>query len=84
MTDDQIGKLVKDIVASLVDSPDNIKLNVISTASARILEVEVCKEDIGKVIGREGKTADAIRTIVYAISGKTKTRTVLNIIDTTK
>jgi len=46
-----------------------------------VLELKVAKEDIGKIIGKQGRTALAIRTILSAASGKTKKRTVLEIIE---
>ena len=66
----------------LVDNPDSVRLKEIEGEQARVYEVFVAKEDIGKVIGRQGKTADAIRWILYAIAGKEKKRTVLQIVDT--
>jgi len=66
----------------LVDNPDSVRLKEIEGEQARVYEVFVAKEDIGKVIDRQGKTADAIRWILYAIAGKEKKRTVLQIVDT--
>lgn len=65
----------------LVDIPDNVKLSEIEGEQARVYEVTVHDSDIGKVIGRKGKTADAIRWILYAISGKERKRTILQIVD---
>jgi len=65
----------------LVDIPENVKLSEIEGEQARVYEVNVDDSDIGKVIGRKGRTADAIRWILYAISGKERKRTVLQIVD---
>jgi len=65
----------------LVDLPEGVKLTEIEGEQARVYEVTVDDSDIGKVIGRKGKTADAIRWILYAISGKERKRTVLQIVD---
>ena len=65
----------------LVDIPENVKLSEIEGEQARVYEVNVDDSDIGKVIGRKGRTADAIRWILYAISGNERKRTVLQIVD---
>ena len=65
----------------LVDAPEQVRVNEIEGEQARVYEVTVAKEDIGKVIGRSGKTADAVRWILYAIAGKEKKRTVLQVVD---
>lgn len=65
----------------LVDDPESVRLNEIEGEQARVFEVMVAKSDIGKVIGRGGKTADAVRWILYAIAGKERKRTVLQIVD---
>ncbi len=65
----------------LVDDPSAVKLNEILGDQAMVYEVSVAREDLGKVIGRGGKTADAIRWILYAIAGKERKRAVLQIVD---
>lgn len=65
----------------LVDDPDSVRLNEIEGEQARVYEVTVAKSDIGKVIGRSGKTADSVRWILYAIAGKERKRSVLQIVD---
>ena len=77
----ELTSLIYTIVASLVDDPSQIKIDEVEGAQARIIEVTVGKDDVGKVIGRQGKTADAIRTIIYAVSGKERKRTILQIVD---
>jgi len=76
-----VSDLVLAIVQRLVDDPDAVYVNEVDGEASKIIEVTVSKDDIGKVIGRQGRTADAIRTIVYAVAGKDKKRTVLQILD---
>ena len=73
--------LLKNIVQALVDNPEQIKITPVEGNRVSILELTVAKEDIGKVIGKQGRTAHAIRTILGAASAKTKKRTALEIID---
>ena len=73
--------LLKNIVQALVDNPEQIKITPVKGNQAIILELKVAKEDIGKVIGKKGRTAHAIRTILGAASAKLKKRTTLEIID---
>ena len=73
--------LIRNIVEYLVDEEDQVQINEVNGDQSRIIEVTVAKKDIGMVIGRQGRTADAIRTIMHAVSGKEKKRTVLQIVD---
>ena len=72
--------LLKNIVQALVDNPEQIKITPVEGNQVTILELKVAKEDIGKVIGKKGRTAHAIRTILGAASAKIKNRTTLEII----
>jgi predicted RNA-binding protein YlqC (UPF0109 family) len=63
-------KLVQIIAEALVDQPDLVFITEIGGVNTSILELKVAKEDIGKVIGKQGRTAGAIRTILSAISAK--------------
>jgi len=65
----------------LVDDPSAVSLSEIEGEQARVYEVSVAKEDVGKVIGRKGQTADAIRWILYAVSNRERKRTLFQIID---
>ena len=65
---------------ALVDNPEQIEITTVRGNQAIILELKVAKEDIGKVIGKKGRTAHAIRTILGAASAKIKKRTTLEII----
>ena len=73
--------LVTTIVRFLVDNPDKVEVNEIEGAQTRVLELRVAKEDMGKVIGKQGRTARAIRTILSAASAKLDKRTVLEILE---
>ena len=73
--------LIRDIVRALVDQPDEVEVSEVEGDHALILELKVAKSDIGKVIGRHGRTAQAMRTILNAASGKRKKRIVLEILE---
>ena len=74
-------ELVERIAKALVDAPEQVQVSELETDSTLILELNVAKEDIGKVIGKQGRTAQAIRDILAAASGKAKKRATLEIID---
>lgn len=73
--------LVEYIAKSLVDNPKSVEVNVIEGEKSTILELKVAQEDIGKVIGKSGRIARAIRTILSAAAAKTEKRVVLEILD---
>ena len=73
--------LVEYIVKSLVDDPGSVQINVIEGEKSTILELRVAPEDIGKVIGKHGRIAKAIRTVLQAATAKDGKRTVLEILD---
>lgn len=77
----EIDLLVTQIAQSLVDRPQDVLVNAIEGNNTMVLELRVAKEDIGKVIGKQGRTAQAMRTIIEAVSSKIKKRAVLEIID---
>jgi len=62
--------LIESIVKALVDSPEEVRVQEIAGEQAVIYEIKVADSDIGKVIGKQGKTANALRTIVKAASSK--------------
>jgi len=76
-----VRELVEEIVKALVDRPEQVVCREVQGTHSCVLELEVAKEDIGKVIGRKGIHADAIRRIVHAAGGKKKIRYVLEIIE---
>jgi predicted RNA-binding protein YlqC (UPF0109 family) len=73
--------LIEYIAKSLVDDPSAVSVNVVEADSATILELRVATEDIGKVIGKQGRIAKAIRTVLAAASVKSGKRAVLEILD---
>ena len=73
--------LVTYIARSLVDKPDQVSVAEVEGNQTTVLELTVAKEDLGKVIGKQGRTAQAMRTILSAVSSKEKKRTVLEIIE---
>ncbi len=75
------SELVGYMVKSLVDHPDQVEIREIEGEKSTILELKVIKEDIGKVIGKHGRIARAIRTIINASATKSGKRVVLEILD---
>jgi predicted RNA-binding protein YlqC (UPF0109 family) len=73
--------LVEYIVKSLVDDPAQVQINVVDGENSTILELRVAPEDIGKVIGKHGRIAKAIRTVLQAAAAKSSKHTVLEILD---
>ncbi len=73
--------LIKYIAKALVDDPDSVEVSEVEGNQTSVLELKVAKEDLGKVIGKQGRTARAMRTILSASSAKIKKRTVLEIIE---
>jgi|TARA_B100000378_G_scaffold247538_1_gene219735 predicted RNA-binding protein YlqC (UPF0109 family) len=69
------------MVKALVDKPDEVSLREVEGEKTTVLELRVAKEDLGKVIGKQGKTAKAMRTILNATATKLKKRAVLEIIE---
>ncbi|MGI9570991.1 MAG: KH domain-containing protein [Desulfobulbia bacterium] len=73
--------LINYIAQALVDHPEQVSVNEVEGSQTSVLELKVAKEDIGKVIGKQGRTARAMRTILNAASAKTKKHTVLEIVE---
>ncbi len=73
--------LITAIVKALVDLPDEVSVNEIRGAHTTVLEVRVAKTDMGKVIGKQGRNAQAIRTIISAASGKDRKRYLFEIVE---
>lgn len=73
--------LIEAIVHALVDKPEEVQIKEVIGDHAHVLELRVAKEDLGKVIGKGGAHASAIRTIMAAASGKEKKRYILEIIE---
>ena len=73
--------LLEQIVRALVDHPEEVEINEVHGEHAHVLELRVAKDDLGKVIGKGGSHATAIRTLMAAASGKEKKRYILEIIE---
>jgi len=73
--------LVEYIARSLVDEPDQVEVVMIEGEKSTILELKVAEDDIGKVIGKHGRIAKAVRTILSAASSQSGKRFVLEILD---
>lgn len=76
---------MKDLIAyiakALVDKPEDVQVSEIVGEQTSVIELRVAKEDLGKVIGKQGKTARAMRTILSAASTKLNKRSVLEIVE---
>ena len=73
--------LIENIAKALVDHPDQVKVAEIEGEKTSVIELAVAKEDLGKIIGKQGRTAKAIRVILGAASAKLKKHSVLEIIE---
>lgn len=73
--------LIEYIAKALVDHPEEVRVIEVIGEKTSVIELSVAKEDLGKVIGKQGRTARAIRTILTAASTKLKKRSVLEIIE---
>ncbi len=76
-----LKELVESIVKKLVDNPERVVVSEISGEQATIIELRVASEDLGKVIGKEGRTARSIRTLVHAAATKERKRVILEILE---
>lgn len=74
-------ELIEIIAKALVDQPEDVEVNEIVGEQTSVIELKVAKEDLGKVIGKQGRTARAMRTILSAASTKIRKRAVLEIIE---
>jgi len=73
--------LVSFLAKSLVDHPDEVYTSTYDRSDSTVIELEVAQEDLGKVIGRQGRTARALRTLLSAAGQKSRRRYSLDIID---
>ncbi len=77
----QLKDLIETIAKALVDHPEQVKVTEIQGEKTSVIELSVAKEDLGKIIGKQGRTARAMRTILSAASSKNNKRVVLEIIE---
>ncbi|MTI67453.1 MAG: KH domain-containing protein [Firmicutes bacterium] len=75
-----MGELVETIAKALVDNPEEVKVNEVEGTQSVIIELKVAPDDMGKVIGKQGRIAKAIRTVVKAAAIKENKRVVVEII----
>jgi uncharacterized protein len=76
-----VKELIELIAKSLVDNPDKVQVSVLEGAQSSIIELKVAPEEVGKVIGKQGRTAQAIRVILGAAGMKLKKRATLEILE---
>lgn len=81
MSEETIKQLIEIMAKALVDKPDQVEVVEVEGEQTTVVELKVAKEDLGKVIGKEGRTARALRTILGAASSKLRRRSVLEIIE---
>ncbi len=73
--------LIDRIARALVDNPEEVAVTALEGSQATVLELKVAKEDLGKIIGKRGRTAKSLRTILGAASAKERKRVVLEIVE---
>ncbi len=78
---ENLKELVIFIAKSLVDNPEQVEVTEVAGEQTSVLELKVASEDLGKIIGKQGKTAKAIRTILSASAAKIRKRAVLEILE---
>jgi predicted RNA-binding protein YlqC (UPF0109 family) len=76
-----LQELVKFLAQQLVDAPDEVLVEEMEEDGAAVFELTVAEEDLGKVIGKQGRTARALRTVLSAAATKLRTRAVLEILE---
>ena len=77
----EMKDLIEYIAKVLVDNPEEVRVTELEGKQTSVIELRVAKEDLGKVIGKQGRTARAMRTILGAASTKLKKRSVLEILE---
>jgi hypothetical protein len=76
-----IGELIRYLAEHLVDDPDQVNVTLVEERNADVYELEVDEEDLGKIIGRGGKTARALRTLVNVVAPKSRKRVLVEILE---
>ena len=79
MVDEPIKNLVETMAKALVDKPDEVHVTEVEGEQTSVIELKVATEDLGKIIGKQGRMARALRTILSAASAKIRKRSVLEI-----
>jgi predicted RNA-binding protein YlqC (UPF0109 family) len=78
---EELRELVEVMAKALVDFPEQVNVAEIEGEQTTVIELKVAKEDLGKIIGKEGRTARSLRTILGAVSTKLRKRSVLEILE---
>lgn len=81
MSSGSMKDLISYIAKALVDKPEEVEVSEVVGEQTSVIELKVAKDDLGKVIGKQGRTARAMRTILSAASTKVRKRSVLEIIE---
>ncbi len=81
MDQSELKSLIEFMAKALVDNPDEVEVNEIVGEQTTVFELRVAKADLGKVIGKQGRTAQSMRTILNAASTKLQKRSVLEIVE---
>jgi len=81
VNDSSLKEVVETIAKALVDNPDDVAVTEVDGAAAIVLELRVAPQDLGKVIGKQGRTARAMRTLLRAAGMKLRKRFVLEILE---
>jgi predicted RNA-binding protein YlqC (UPF0109 family) len=76
-----VKELVQYLAKSLVSNPDAVEVKEIEGETTSVLELKVAKEDLGRIIGKQGRTANSIRTILNAAASRTNRKIVLEIVE---
>jgi uncharacterized protein len=76
-----LAELIRYMAVNLVDKPDEVRVELIEERNANVYELEVAESDLGKVIGRGGKTARALRTVVQTVAPRSRKRTLVEILE---
>jgi predicted RNA-binding protein YlqC (UPF0109 family) len=76
-----LSKMIELMAKMLVDLPNQVEISEIEGENTTVIELKVAKEDLGKIIGKQGRTARALRTILNGASTKLRKRTVLEIVE---
>lgn len=77
----ELKELLEYLAKALVDNPDDVRVESTETETTVVLELNVAKEDIGKVIGKQGRIARALRTVIKASAVKNGKRAIVEIVD---
>ncbi len=77
----ELAQMIRYLAKMLVDLPDQVHVHEVTGENTTVIELKVAKEDLGKIIGKQGRTARAVRTVLNGASTKLRKRTVLEIIE---